>query len=174
MTDFISSLLEESLHQLLDIDFHCTTNELSYTYTNPQVPMAPTGKNGNTGTSHTSASSGSSSRTESLPRLIVYHQTHHDRKGQPVRAAPLIDSGCTHVYIAAIHINEEPWGITINDHHSDHKRNTYLWCEVAQLQQSGIKVMGMLGGAAKGSYERLTRNVCDTLHSLFTNVLWSQ
>ena len=31
-----------------------------------------------------------------------------------------------------------------------------LWEEVRELREKGIKVLGMLGGAAKGSFERLT------------------
>lgn len=97
--------------------------------------------------------------TDSLPRLIVYHQTHHDRNGRPISALPLIGSGVTHVYIAAIHLNDRPDDLTLNDHASDHERNQHLWKEVKQLQDAGIKVMGMLGGAAKGSYEKLDRDV---------------
>ena len=101
--------------------------------------------------------------SDSLPRLIVYHQTHHDRTGKPISALPLIGSGVSHVYIAAIHLNDPPENITLNDHTPDHERNTQLWEEVKQLQGAGIKVMGMLGGAAKGSYEKLDRNVRNIL-----------
>jgi hypothetical protein len=97
--------------------------------------------------------------SESVPRLIVYHQTHHDRSGKPISALPLIGSGVTHVYIAAIHLNDSPENITLNDHHPDHERNKHLWDEVRQLQGTGIKCLGMLGGAAKGSYARLAQDV---------------
>lgn len=98
-------------------------------------------------------------RSDSLPRLIVYHQTHHDRSGKPISALPLIGSGVTHVYIAAIHLNDPPENITLNVHHPDHERNDHLWGEVRQLQDAGIKCLGMLGGAAQGSYGRLERDV---------------
>ena len=70
---------------------------------------------------------------------------------------PLItnSTGVTHVIVAAIHLNEDPQKITLNDHPSDHQRFGTLWAEVSWLQASGIKVLGMLGGAAKGSYARL-------------------
>jgi hypothetical protein len=96
---------------------------------------------------------------DALPRLIVYHQTHHDRSGKPVSALPLIGSGVTHAYIAAIHLNADPANITLNDHSPYHERNDQLWAEVKQLQCAGIKCLGMLGGAAKGSYEKLDRDV---------------
>ncbi|KAK5125022.1 hypothetical protein LTR85_001213 [Meristemomyces frigidus] len=92
------------------------------------------------------------------PRVVLYHQTHHaPNNGPPVSLLPLIthNTGITHVIIAAIHINDPPGNITLNDHQPDHERNSTLWAEVAWLQASGVKVLGMLGGAAKGSFERL-------------------
>ncbi|WAO94110.1 GH18 domain-containing protein [Fusarium falciforme] len=61
----------------------------------------------------------------------------------------------THVIVAAIHINDKPEDITLNDHHPSHPRFQTMWAELRVLQASGVKVMGMLGGAAKGSYQRL-------------------
>lgn len=52
------------------------------------------------------------------PRLIIYHQTHHLPDGGPnVSLLPLITrrTGITHVIIAAVHINEGPGNITLND-----------------------------------------------------------
>ncbi|KAF2123550.1 glycoside hydrolase family 18 protein, partial [Dothidotthia symphoricarpi CBS 119687] len=92
------------------------------------------------------------------PRLIVYHQTYHDSAGNYHSLLPLLTSntGITHVIIAAIHVNEGAGNITLNDHGPDDKRYDQLWGEVAWLQGSGVKVLGMLGGAAKGSFERLS------------------
>ena len=92
------------------------------------------------------------------PRVILYHQTHHgSNNGPPVSLLPLISNstGITHVIVAAIHINEQPEAITLNDNHPDHQKFNTLWGEVTWLQASGVKVLGMLGGAAKGSFERL-------------------
>ncbi|KAM3419431.1 hypothetical protein BST61_g5357 [Cercospora zeina] len=92
------------------------------------------------------------------PRVIVYHQTHHGPDdGPPVSLLPLITNptGVTHVIIAAIHINDRPEALTLNDTSPSHEKFNTLWGEVAWLQASGIKVLGMLGGFAKGSYERL-------------------
>lgn len=61
----------------------------------------------------------------------------------------------THVILAAIHINEDPHNLTLNDHTPDQPRFHTLWAELRILQASGIKVLAMLGGAAKGTYERL-------------------
>ncbi|KAG6056146.1 hypothetical protein E4U17_002451 [Claviceps sp. LM77 group G4] len=93
-----------------------------------------------------------------LPRLITYHQTHHDPSGNPVSLLPLLTQpsiSITHVILAAIHLNHHPDPLTLNDHPPHHPRFQTLWAELRILQASGIKVLGMLGGAAKGSYARL-------------------
>lgn len=92
------------------------------------------------------------------PRVILYAQTHHrPGTGEVVSLLPLLtnNTGVTHVIVAAIHINEDPSRITLNDHPPHHERFNTLWAEIAWLRASGVKVLGMLGGAAKGSYERL-------------------
>lgn len=92
------------------------------------------------------------------PRLVVYHQTIHDPQGNCNSLLPLLtnNTGVTHVIVAAIHLNDGPGNITLNDHRADDKRYDQLWGEVSWLQGSGVKVLGMLGGAAKGSFERLS------------------
>jgi cyclin-dependent kinase len=94
------------------------------------------------------------------PRLIVYAQTFHDHDGNYHSLLPLLtnNTGITHVVVAAVHLNEGPGNITLNDHPPSDARYEALWGEVRWLQGSGVKVLGMLGGAAKGSYERLTGN----------------
>ena len=93
-----------------------------------------------------------------LPRLITYYQTHHTPSGTPISVLPLLQNpgiSLTHLILAAIHINEDPAAITLNDHHPSHPRFTTLWAELRVLQASGVKVLGMLGGAAPGTYTRL-------------------
>ncbi|PKS09821.1 hypothetical protein jhhlp_004444 [Lomentospora prolificans] len=92
------------------------------------------------------------------PRVITYYQTHHDSKGEHISILPVVRDGhntVTHVMLAAIHINEDPHAITLNDHPPDHPRFQTLWAELRLLQAHGVKVMGMLGGAAPGTYVRL-------------------
>ncbi|OMP88563.1 hypothetical protein BK809_0005282 [Diplodia seriata] len=98
--------------------------------------------------------------TNPLPRFVLYAQTHHKpgpQPQEPVSLLPLIthNTGVTHVIVAAIHLNEGPGNITLNDDAPDAAKFDTLWGEVAWLQGAGVKVMGMLGGAAKGSYWRL-------------------
>ncbi|EPS44770.1 hypothetical protein H072_1232 [Dactylellina haptotyla CBS 200.50] len=89
-------------------------------------------------------------------RIVCYHQTHYHNKSY-VSILPLLapECGVTHVIIAAIHLNSSPEDITLNDDPYDAEKHHILWQECKQLQASGIKVLGMLGGAAKGSYARL-------------------
>ncbi|KAM7204386.1 chitinase [Rhypophila sp. PSN 637] len=98
------------------------------------------------------------------PRIITYYQTHHTpsspeyREGKHISILPLLQQpgiSLTHLILAAIHINESPSALTLNDHPPSHPRFTTLWAELRVLQASGIKVLGMLGGAAKGSFSRL-------------------
>lgn len=88
------------------------------------------------------------------PRLILYHQTTHVN-GRVVSLLPLLNTGVTHVIVAAIHINSDSNAITLNEHPPDHEIFKTLWSEVAWVQGSGVKVLAMLGGAAKGTYARL-------------------
>ncbi|KAF2434369.1 glycoside hydrolase [Tothia fuscella] len=95
-----------------------------------------------------------------LPRLILYQQTHIANNVTPVSLLPLLEynTGVTHIYIAAIHLNDQPGHITLNDHPLDHERHDQMWREVKELQDNGVAVMGMLGGAAAGSYMKLQTN----------------
>lgn len=92
-----------------------------------------------------------------VPRIICYYQTHDSPPGQHVSILPLITefTGITHVILAAIHLNDDPGNITLNDHPPSHPRFKQLWEELDVLQFAGIPVLGMLGGAAKGSFTRL-------------------
>lgn len=90
-----------------------------------------------------------------LPRIITYYQTHHTPDGKPISALPLLTQPgirLTHLILAAIHINGDPHAITLNDHPPSHPRFHTLWAELRVLQASGVRVLGMLGGAAKGTF----------------------
>ncbi|KAF4626706.1 hypothetical protein G7Y89_g11454 [Cudoniella acicularis] len=91
-------------------------------------------------------------------RIVIYYQTQHNPDGTPCSILPIITNAniaVTHVNVAAIHLNDPPGNITLNDHVPAHPRYVTLWAELRVLQASGIKVLGMLGGAAKGSFTRL-------------------
>lgn len=97
-----------------------------------------------------------------LPRLVIYFQSHHNPDGSPISMLPLIQQPgirLTHLMLAAFHINRKPDPadiITLNDHVPSHPSFATLWAEARILQASGVKLMGMLGGAAKGAFSKDT------------------
>ncbi|KAI5286067.1 hypothetical protein KEM54_000089 [Ascosphaera aggregata] len=105
-------------------------------------------------------------RTRTFHRNILYHQTHYINlpgeggKQKYVDLDPIIKNnpGLTHLILAAVHINEDPEKITLNDDPFDHDKFNQLWSQVRQLQAIDVKVMCMLGGAAKGSFRRLDQD----------------
>lgn len=92
-----------------------------------------------------------------IPRIVCYHQTHYDNQNSFVSILPLLGRGIrvSHVIIGAIHLNDRPTQITLNNDVYDHDRLDGVWTEARALQLAGVKVLGMLGGAAKGSFRRL-------------------
>ncbi|KAF2224528.1 glycoside hydrolase superfamily [Elsinoe ampelina] len=94
------------------------------------------------------------------PRLVIYHQTHHtgpQESQSPVSILPLTsnNTSVTHIIIAAVHLNDGD-NLTLNDDPPSSPKFTQLWDEVAIAQATGIKVLALLGGAAKGSFQRLS------------------
>ena len=93
---------------------------------------------------------------DTIPRLIQYVQTFSRQNNDEhhLSLLPLLnrDTGVTYVVLAALHVNGPNGDITLND---DSPNSTYYdrtWSEAATLQESGVKVMVMIGGAAQGSY----------------------
>jgi hypothetical protein len=92
------------------------------------------------------------------PRLVAYIQTFRSVDGGPLSLLPLLqeNTGVTHVLLSAVHLNEQPGDINLNDHPPSDTMYDTLWSEAKQLQEGGIKVMMMLGGAARGTFQRLS------------------
>ena len=93
------------------------------------------------------------------PRVVLYHQTHYSQNNF-VSLLPLLTEAAdlvpiTHLIIAAIHLNDRPGDINLNNDPPDSSKYDGLWEEVAVMQDIGVKVLGMLGGAAQGSFQRL-------------------
>jgi hypothetical protein len=97
------------------------------------------------------------------PRVVCYHQTYFPENGSYVSMQPLLanNAGATHIILAAIHINEDPNRLTLNDDPPDAPRFEPLWAEVQTMQDAGTKILGMLGGAARGSFIRLDGSQAD-------------
>lgn len=98
-----------------------------------------------------------SHQSNAVPRLIQYVQTFHpeDEENGHLSLLPLLsrDTGITHVILAALHINGPDGNITLNDVSPNSTYYDKTWSEVAVLQDTGINVMVMMGGAAQGSYD---------------------
>lgn len=89
-------------------------------------------------------------------RVVCYHQTIC-ADGQYVSMLPLIqnNTGVTHVILAAFHLNADPNHITLNNDPPDNTMYDQLWAEAPLMKQRGVRIMGMLGGAAQGSFRSL-------------------
>lgn len=107
-------------------------------------------------------SGGSASPQDSTPRLIQYVQTFHpeNNKNGHLSLLPLIqqNTGVTHVILAAMHINGPNGNITLNDDSPNSTIYDRTWSEAATLQNNGVEVMVMVGGAAQGSF---AGSLCD-------------
>ncbi|KAI1107204.1 glycoside hydrolase family 18 protein [Jackrogersella minutella] len=94
-------------------------------------------------------------------RVVIYYQTtnYNNSATEHVSLLPLIsnasDISVTHVLIAAIHVIDDDGGIHLNDYPPDNALFDQVWSDAAQLQAAGVTVMGMVGGAAAGSFQRL-------------------
>ncbi|TWU70915.1 hypothetical protein ED733_000512 [Metarhizium rileyi] len=89
-----------------------------------------------------------------LPRLVVYFQTTHDPNGRPLSMLPLVKEkgiALTHLIVCSLHVQENSQ-IHLNDYPPDDARFYTLWNETQVMQNAGVKVMGMVGGAAAGSF----------------------
>ncbi|TVY83034.1 Chitinase [Lachnellula suecica] len=97
--------------------------------------------------------------TEDLPRLVVYFQTTHDKSGNPISMLPLITEkniSLTHLIVCSFHINLNSV-VHLNDYPPSDARFDTLWNETRVLRNnSSVKVMGMIGGAAPGSFNTQT------------------
>lgn len=96
--------------------------------------------------------------TTLAPRLVIYAQTFTTKDNKPISLLPLIThkTKVTHVILASLHLHEKPGTIRLNDAPLEDSIYDELWEEVRILQANGVKVMTLLGGAAGGSWKRLT------------------
>ena len=108
-----------------------------------------------------------------LPRLVIYFQTTHDSNGNPISMLPLIDEqgiALTHLIVCSFHINVGSV-ITLNDAPPSDPSFTTLWNETAIMQNAGVTVMGMIGGAAAGSFTTSSLDGNDTTFETYYDQL---
>ncbi|MGH8882428.1 MAG: glycosyl hydrolase family 18 protein, partial [Stackebrandtia sp.] len=106
-------------------------------------------------------------------RLAVYYQTqYHGDSQEYVSPVPLADNGASEVIVGAIHLNgaDSQHLVTLNDHAPDDPRYDQMWTDLDTVKSKGTRVLGMVGGAAKGSFERLD-NDFDTYYPLLRDTV---
>jgi len=99
-------------------------------------------------------------------RVVIYHQT--DSSLLPLVTLPLATKkprSVTHINIAAFHIDDTVGEIHLNNTPPDDSSYDQLWKDVHGMQKFGVKILGMLGGAAQGSYKHLDDD--DTFESYY-------
>ncbi|KAJ7272555.1 endo-beta-N-acetylglucosaminidase [Mycena haematopus] len=115
--------------------------------------------------------------SEGSHRVAVYYQSQYDNSlapnspfGHYVSTLPLI-SVITHLLLAAFHINFNDVSVHLNDNVPEAPIFTQMWSDIAILQSTGIKVIGMLGGAAPGTYTCLTPDLFDTYYPVLAGYI---
>ncbi|TVY34347.1 hypothetical protein LSUB1_G007180 [Lachnellula subtilissima] len=95
--------------------------------------------------------------TKEPSRLVMYVQTFKTPQGEPLSLLPLLqhNTKVTHIILASIHLHDEPGEIRLNDDPFDSPTWDTIWEEVKTLQINGVKVMGLLGGSAAGTFKHL-------------------
>ncbi|KAJ6491835.1 endo-beta-N-acetylglucosaminidase [Mycena vitilis] len=109
-------------------------------------------------------------------RVAVYYQTQYDSSmasnspfGHYVSPLPLLTL-ITHIFVAAFHINSDKT-VHLNDDPPEAPKFTQMWQDLGQMQTQGVKVLGMLGGAAAGTYSLLTSANFDTYYPILSNYI---
>jgi len=110
-------------------------------------------------------------------RVAVYYQTQYDGSlapnsafGHYVTPLPLI-SLITHLLLAAFHINFNDVSVHLNDDVPEAPIFDQMWSDIAIMQSTGIKVIGMLGGAAPGTYTCLTPDLFDIYYPVLAGYI---
>ncbi|MCS5496143.1 glycosyl hydrolase family 18 protein [Cnuibacter physcomitrellae] len=92
-------------------------------------------------------------------RTIAYYQTSRvdNNPNNPyISPLPLTTerTGTDYIILAAIKLKPEK--VILNDHTPDDPYYTPVWADLAAMQQQGVRVIGMVGGAENPSWETLS------------------
>jgi len=88
-------------------------------------------------------------------RVVAYYQTQfdHDSYVSP-RALTDNDTGVTDIDVGAFHLNDDG-SVSLNDTSPDDGKFDRMWDDLDAMHGKGVHVIGMLGGAAKGTFKNL-------------------
>ncbi|MER6760647.1 MULTISPECIES: glycosyl hydrolase family 18 protein [Amycolatopsis] len=103
-------------------------------------------------------------------RVVVYYQTTH-QNGSYISPLGLTDhdAGVTDVIVGAVHLNDGGT-MTLNDDPPSDGKFTQMWADLATMQSKGVHALAFVGGAAKGSFQRLEQDF-DTYYPLLRNLI---
>lgn len=103
-------------------------------------------------------------------RVVIYYQTQYSN-GSYVSPLGLTDhaTGATDLLIGAFHLNGDG-SVHLNDDPPGDPKFTQMWADVAAMRTKGVHALGMVGGAAQGSFQRLDTNFA-TYYPLLKNVV---
>lgn len=98
---------------------------------------------------------GTPAQAATSKRVVVYYQTQYDN-GTYVSPLGLTDNntGVTDLAIGAFHLNGDG-SVHLNDDPPSDPKFTQMWSDVAAMQARGVHAIGMVGGAAAGSFQLL-------------------
>ncbi|KAK1220321.1 hypothetical protein PQX77_016916 [Marasmius sp. AFHP31] len=105
-------------------------------------------------------------------RVVMYYQTQK-QYGRYISPLPLLNY-ITHLFLAAFHLNMGNIGpdiVHLNDFMPSDPYYAPMWPDIAIMQANGVKVVGMLGGAAPGTYECLVDGLFDTYYPPLRDVV---
>ncbi|QDQ14979.1 glycosyl hydrolase family 18 protein [Streptomyces spectabilis] len=113
-------------------------------------------------------------RAAASKRVVVYYQTHVTN-GTYVSPLGLTAhrTGVTDVIVAAVHLNDinGPYKpVHLNDDPPNAPKFDRMWRDLKTLRSQGVHVLGMVGGAAPGSFTRLDTEF-DTYYPLLRDFL---
>jgi hypothetical protein len=88
-------------------------------------------------------------------RVVVYYQKNHTDTGTYISPLPLVtqNTGVDVINLAAVRMNQDV--LNLNDWLPSDPRYDQMWADLATIQQSGVAVVGMIGGAENQTWENL-------------------
>ncbi|MFI5782891.1 glycosyl hydrolase family 18 protein [Nocardia sp. NPDC051570] len=102
--------------------------------------------------------------------VVLYYQTQYDN-GRYVSPLDLTShrTGTTDLIVGAVHLNAN--GVVhLNDDPPNSPRYTQMWTDLRTMRQQGVRVIAMLGGAGRGSFQRLDTDFA-TYYPLLKNLV---
>lgn len=103
-------------------------------------------------------------------RVVAYYQTQFDGGSYvPPRGLVDHDTGATDINVGAFHLNDDR-SVSLNDTSPDDAKFDRMWKDLGTMHDKGVHVIGMLGGAAQGTFQHLDEDP-DTYYPKLKNLI---